>query len=44
MKKIVQALVISKKYLKYHESLERLIALAKDKVQEHDKKWNQLQI
>ena len=33
-----------KKYLKYHESLERLIAHSKDKLQEHDKKWNQLQL
>ena len=33
-----------KNYLKYQENIERLIALAKDKLAEHEKKWNQLQI
>ena len=33
-----------KKYLKYHEQLERLIALSKDKIKEHEHKWSQLQL
>ena len=33
-----------KKYLKYHENLEKLIAMAKDKIPNHDKKWSQLQL
>ena len=33
-----------KNYLKYHENIERLIALAKDKLPEHENKWNQLQL
>ena len=32
------------KYLKYHENLERIIATAKDKIQKHEAKWNQLHI
>ena len=32
------------KYLKYHEHLERIIATAKDKIQKHEAKWNQLHI
>ena len=33
-----------KNYLKYQEKIERLIALAKDKLPEHENKWNQLQL
>ena len=33
-----------KKYLQYHENLERIIATAKDKIQIHEIKWNQLQL
>ena len=33
-----------KNYLKYHESLEKLIALGKNKLQEHERKWKQLQL
>ena len=32
------------KYLKHHENLERIIATAKDKIQKHEAKWNQLHI
>ena len=32
------------KYLKYHENLERLIALTKDKITQHDNKWGKLQL
>ena len=33
-----------KNYLKYHENLERVIALSKDKINEHEHKWSQLQL
>ena len=33
-----------KNYLKYHENLEKLIAMAKDKIPNHEKKWNQMQL
>ena len=32
------------KYLKYHENLERIIALTKNKVIQHEDKWNKLQL
>ena len=33
-----------KNYLKCQENIERVIALAKDKLAEHENKWNQLQL
>ena len=41
-KKTVPSLNNFIKYLKYHENLERIRATAKDKIQKHEAKWNQL--
>lgn len=35
---------ILKKYLKYHDNIERLIALSKYKIIEREHKWSQLQL